>query len=314
MIMPSISGPFAFENLSVFILHGNGNGHGLPENLLPLSEALEKKIAVVYETGQVGQLEVENLSGHFEVFIQAGDVVKGGRQDRTLGVDLIVPCMSGKIPVPSFCVESGRWHRRGGEDAGTFGESRHTLSSRKLRTSVRVMADQAEVWRSVEEDQARLSQNLGASVHADASATSYQLSMEDKRLKKAQQRYRKVLTGAGTTADDTAGAVFVVNGVVSNGEFYSSRGLFRKLWPRLLDAAIVEAISESSAASVTQSVSVADVEKWIRDLEAAPDVDPAAGQETVHMRRRATEKAVMFETLHPRQPATWVHRSYLSQA
>jgi hypothetical protein len=62
----------------------------------------------------VNELIVENLSDE-EVYIQSGDIVKGGRQDRTLGYDLIVPKKSGKVKITSFCVEHGRWSARGRE-------------------------------------------------------------------------------------------------------------------------------------------------------------------------------------------------------
>ena len=65
----------------------------------------------------MSELLIENLLADKDVFIQAGEILRGGRQDRTLGVDFVVPAMS-KLPVPSFCVESGRWHRRGAESDG----------------------------------------------------------------------------------------------------------------------------------------------------------------------------------------------------
>ena len=101
---------------------------------------LEQKCVTVRETGDFGQLEVENLSEHFDLYIQAGDVVKGGRQARTLGVDFVLPAKSGRVPIPSFCVESGHWHRRAAEDAGSFSSSKTYLSSKALRMARRSSA------------------------------------------------------------------------------------------------------------------------------------------------------------------------------
>jgi len=106
----TIAGPFTHENLSIFLLRGADAFDG--SRFIPLDQAMEQKCVIVHETGDVGQLEVENLSESFDLYIQAGDVVKGGRQDRTLGVDFVLPAKSGRMPIPSFCVESGRWHRR----------------------------------------------------------------------------------------------------------------------------------------------------------------------------------------------------------
>lgn len=102
-----ISGPYESGNLSVFLIHaepatGGGSAAGA---YLTLDEALATGQAAVYETGDVNELEVQNRSKDRALFIQAGDIVKGGRQDRVLSVDLILPPGSGKTPITAFCVE-----------------------------------------------------------------------------------------------------------------------------------------------------------------------------------------------------------------
>src|SRR5215469_11901395 len=106
----NISGPYTHQNLTIFFFRDPDHLDG--GHYVPLRDAMEKKHVVVYETGNVGQLEAENLSDIFDIFIQAGDVLKGGRQDRTIAIDFILPAKSGRVPIPAFCVESGRWHRR----------------------------------------------------------------------------------------------------------------------------------------------------------------------------------------------------------
>ena len=98
----SVAGPYTHDNLSMYLLLGSDTFDG--NRFIPLDDALEQKCVVVHETGNVGELEVENLSEFFDLYIQAGDVVKGGRQDRTLGVDFVLPAKSGRVPIPSFCV------------------------------------------------------------------------------------------------------------------------------------------------------------------------------------------------------------------
>jgi hypothetical protein len=68
----------------------------------------------VIQAGDQFTLLIEN-NGPLDLFIHIGDLVKGGRQDRTIGVDFIVPSKSGRLPIPVFCVEQARWHRRGAE-------------------------------------------------------------------------------------------------------------------------------------------------------------------------------------------------------
>ena len=167
----SIAGPYTHENLSIFLLVGADALDG--NRFIPLDEALEQKCVTVHETGDVGQLEVENLSELFDLYIQAGDVVKGGRQDRTLGVDFVLPAKSGRVPIPSFCVESGRWHRRAGEDVGSFSSSKSYLASKKLRMAAKLSKNQGEVWQKVAETQEDLSASLDKPLYAAASPTSY---------------------------------------------------------------------------------------------------------------------------------------------
>lgn len=78
----TLSGPFTHDNLQVFLIHGDTQ---LEERrYATLSEALEKKLVVVKETGNVQELTIENLSKDLTVFLNAGDIVKGGRQDGTV--------------------------------------------------------------------------------------------------------------------------------------------------------------------------------------------------------------------------------------
>ena len=89
-------------------------------------------------------MEIENLSEALDLYVQAGDVVKGGRRDRTLGVDFVLPAKSGRVSVPSFCVESGRWHRRAREESGSFSSSKSYLASKKLRMAAKMSKSQAD--------------------------------------------------------------------------------------------------------------------------------------------------------------------------
>src|SRR5436309_718169 len=101
-----ISGPYIYENLTIYLVHGQDTVDG--KKFLTLQEALEKRVVIVHETKDVNELAIENVSKDEEVYVQSGDIVKGGQQDRVLAVDLIVPPRSGKIPIAAFCVESGR--------------------------------------------------------------------------------------------------------------------------------------------------------------------------------------------------------------
>jgi hypothetical protein len=106
-----ITGPYTHENLSVFLIHGSTRA---AKTLLTLEEAVAQRKVVVYETRNVNELSIENVSNE-DVFIQSGEIVKGGAQDRTLKDDFILPTKSGRVNISAFCVEHGRWTRRGNE-------------------------------------------------------------------------------------------------------------------------------------------------------------------------------------------------------
>ena len=128
-----VSGPVVHENLAVYFIHGASATGPVP---LTLDEALSKGSVKVVETGEVNELKIENTGGE-PVFIQSGDIVKGGRQDRTLTTSLILPPHSGEIPIASFCVEHGRWSQRGTEDAATFASAAEAIPSREVKLAMK---------------------------------------------------------------------------------------------------------------------------------------------------------------------------------
>src|ERR1700678_3810589 len=142
---PKISGPFTHENLSVFLIHGPNK---TAKSLLTLEEAIDERKVIVYETRDVNELAIENVSNG-DVFIESGDIVKGGAQDRTLKDDLILPSKSGKVSISSFCVEHGRWTQRGSESVRTFDSSNQALATKQLKMAVKLKANQQEVWNQV---------------------------------------------------------------------------------------------------------------------------------------------------------------------
>src|SRR5258708_6342014 len=116
-----VSTPYTYKNLTIFLLHGKDQK--AKGNVMTLQEAMEQNLFRVYETGYVNELEVENLSKEFDVFIQSGDIVKGGRQDRVLAVSIIIPARSGRVRIEAFCGGSGRWTKRGAGDSAKFNPS-----------------------------------------------------------------------------------------------------------------------------------------------------------------------------------------------
>jgi hypothetical protein len=155
----TVSGPYTHKNLTIFLVHGADQSRGPAP--LTLQEAMKRKLVVVRETGDVNRLTIENRSNQ-DVYVQAGDIVKGGQQDRALALDLIVPPKSGRIPIDAFCVEQGRWSQRGNEGVAAFSASNNALASKDLKIAAKAKASQGEVWANVSKAQEKLTANLVA--------------------------------------------------------------------------------------------------------------------------------------------------------
>lgn len=129
---PRVSPPIVHENVSIYLLRGTSRSGPVPKTL---AEALEANAVEVHETGNVRELKIEN-KGDDPLFIQMGDIVKGGRQDRVLTVSLLLPPRSGLLPVGAYCVEQGRWSARGVEDVKRFAMSAALLPSREAKMAI----------------------------------------------------------------------------------------------------------------------------------------------------------------------------------
>ena len=224
-----ISGPFSSTNLSVFLIHSVDCLQLC--NVLTLEEALEKEQVLLEETGTVSQLKIKNI-GDEVVFIQSGDIVKGGKQDRTVRYDTILPAHSDSVPISSFCVERGRWRKRGNEDATHFHASNHHLSSKSLRMAAKYTSSQHEVWNAVDAMQNLSATNADvplSAVQGESSPSSLQLTLDNETIKAATESYIKDLFAVANSANDVVGYAFAINGQVNTIDVYSCNSLFKKM-------------------------------------------------------------------------------------
>lgn len=273
-----LSGPYAYKNLAVYLIHGNAEIRG--KRIMALSEALDKGLVTIHETGEVNRLTAQNHSEDTYVFIQSGDMVKGGRQDRTLGQDLILPPKSKKIALDAFCVEHGRWSQRGKERASTFSSSKKRLSSKALKLAAKKAKSQADVWQAVAAEQERLGRKVGKSVQSPASATSLQLSLEDKALEKNRSLYQQALLPAGRRETDAVGFAYAINGHFNTADIYGTPDLFQKLWPKLIEAAANEAIALEDPKTAVAAPQAAAVKARILESLAGPKKEEPSGRYT----------------------------------
>lgn len=307
-LFQTLSGPYTHDNLDVFLVHGAEAQPG--KVYLTLQEGMEKKTVKVHETGEVNELSIEN-TGDAEVFVQSGEIVKGGKQDRVLSISMILPAKSGRIPISSFCVEQSRWRQRGNEQAGAFSKSDKVISTKSLKVATRKSKDQGEVWKEVAANQDKLTANTGGDVKSAQSASSYQLTLEHGKVKETTGAYVKKLAGVIEGKNDVIGFAFAINGKVNSADLYGSAALFRKLWPKLLEAAAVEAISEKQKKAHTPATA-ASVEAALADGNAAKQTEEKIYGKRAKSVTRESDATLLLETTDTKGSG-YVHRSLVTK-
>lgn len=305
-----LSGPYTHKNLAVYLVHGDDTLKG--RTPLTLEEAMDRKLVVVHETGEVTELAIENLSPKDEVFVHAGDIVKGGQQDRVLAVDLIVPARSGRMPIDSFCVEQGRWTARGTESRREFNSSTEYAPSKEIKIAARQSKSQSDVWAGVEKSQEKLSAATNTNTASSVSRSSLPLTLENQRVRADSAEYLTALSRIVDGKSDVIGFLFTINGEINSSDIYGSTDLFQKLWPRLLKAAAIEAVAETEQQETkTRKAShagLAEIESFFRTAETAAVAEERTITDRIRMITRDSGRSVFIETL---DRGTMLHRSYI---
>jgi len=327
------SGPYTHENLSIFLIHSARNASS--KRFLTLQEATDQKKVIVYETSNVNELLIENLSSE-DIYVQSGDIVKGGRQDRVFPDDFMLTSNSGKIPIASFCVERGRWSKRGREDADQFSKADKAVAGKSLKMAVRDKKDQLAVWNQVAQSQ----QNPAAATTVGAGAgvaggtggagggfgygraapqaftppltSSMQLALEDKKVVEATDAYIRSLSKIIDGKKDVVGYAFAINGRVNSADVYASNDLFRRMWPKLLNVSAVEALTERPKMKTSAPPDVSAVRSALADAETGPGSSKGVAGRLVVVKKES-EKALLFETRDRDLANGWIHKSYIAK-
>jgi hypothetical protein len=102
-----------------------------------------------YRSDQVNTLVLVNNSKR-PLLLLAGEIVTGGKQDRVIAKDRIVPAGGEPVDLSVFCIEPGRWI----ESSEKFGATAKTSTGSfmvqpAVRQEAMVAKDQQKVWNSV---------------------------------------------------------------------------------------------------------------------------------------------------------------------
>ena len=227
-----ITGPFTHENLSIYFVE-DPDATSMGE-FITLPEGLKSGAIKVTEqkSAQVNQLLISNSSDK-PCFVQAGDVVKGGQQDRTIARDFVIPPKSQPQPLASFCVEQGRWNGN-----ASFADFRGNANSQYLKLAIQEGNSQSAVWKSVARTKADLVLNNSLSAPKSTSLTE---EIEDPKIEKRKKGYLDALSAKIDGRKHAVGMIWAINGELITADVYGDPGLFSKLFPQVLESAALEA-------------------------------------------------------------------------
>jgi hypothetical protein len=227
-----------------------------------------------------------------------------------ISIDFIVPPKSGRMPIEAFCVESGRWNKRGNEEAAVFSSSENGVVSKEIKLAAKSAKSQEEVWENVKVAQDKLGRNVGGSVQDRTSTSSLELSVESPKVKATTAAYLKSLSGILQNKSDVIGYVFAINGKVNSADIYASHALFAKLWPKLIKSSAVEAVAEIQNGLEHKPVTGESVEAFLAESEQA---SASTKDVTAHVRlvTREDDKNAFYETQDRTQKDGFVHRNYI---
>src|SRR5438552_3079122 len=274
----AVLAPITHGNLTIFPVV-SGESHETKE-FLTLDEGLRSGDVVVTESGQMGTMirrhdrirpirgdEVNRLflvnNSQRPLLLLAGEVVTGGKQDRVVGKDRIIPAGS-DADLDVFCVEPGRWTARSSKfgAVGAYGGGAY-MAQPSVRGQAMDKKDQQGVWDQVARSRNAMSLELSRSAPAGpppaaaaeiASTSSYARVMENREVAKQvdavaapiQHSYESAIREL--RARNAVGVVVAVNGRIIWADMFASPELLSKYWPKLVRSYAAEAVETAAGA------------------------------------------------------------------
>lgn len=219
----SVRRGYSYKGLTVFPVE---TPHVLDRTDYPsIAEALRRGVLRITEkgTGSVPVLLAEN-TGDRPILMLAGEMVLGGKQNRILREDLLLPA-SGRLELPVLCVERRRWS---GPDA-VF-KSNTAIAALNVRAAASTRQDQEAVWKGVSYNQAA----LGVSSPTE----DLQAVQDSPEVREAVADY--VEGFRKHWRPDTVGMVVAKHGRIVGVDVFCNAALFRKHRDRILESYAVD--------------------------------------------------------------------------
>jgi len=287
--------PIQVQSLTLTPIVATGTEQKPEVEVLTLDEAMDTKKVQIKEAPNedVNNLVLVNRSDR-PLFVLAGEVILGGKQDRIIGANTVIPAKTTQT-VPVFCVEHGRW-----DNSGKTFKSAKALAHGRLRGKAS-FEEQGAVWNEV----------------ASKNALRKTTNNTDTYRHVAQQQNNGTLKGwerdvhaalAKLPAADRAkmiGYVVALNGKVATVDMFQSPALLKKLEAKLLKSYVTEAIDIAAAKDVKPPTAV-EVKEFIADVEKAAEeraYETKASSTMTKKGHRAAKAKVMLKSADEAAPA-----------
>jgi hypothetical protein len=290
--------PITHGNLTIFPVVG-GTDYDT-SHILTLDEGMKAGSVIITEQGalrglvrgqhasrsstaEVNRLVLVNNSDR-PLLLLAGEIVTGGKQDRVIGADRIVPPKSDPVDLSVFCVEPGRWVARSEQ----FGSMKSQMAQPSVRVPAMAAKNQQQVWDQVAaaREAAEMASNLAVSPGAShgndltymRGTTSYATTMAappvQAKIDSLAGDYNGVLSELKKTG--AKGVVVAINGQLVWADLFASNDLLQRYWQKLVRSYAAESLTTASVkgkADMTEAQAFLDRMSGNREvIETEPGV------------------------------------------
>jgi hypothetical protein len=271
-----------YRNLTVFpvTLH-----HKDTSGVTLLDEAIRSQQLVVHEigAGRVNSLNVENL-GKTPVFIMAGEILEGAKQNRVLQSDVLIPPHSGPLDIGAFCVEHGRWTN---QEPNVSFKSGGLVTNPAVRAEAQASRSQGAVWDEVAKTN-----------HAVAAPSTMGALNEAYAAPKVQEDMSGFVAAFQDLPQkypDMVGAVAVIGHRTLASDCFGDRAVELGLWPKLIRSYALQAESDRDAAATVPTAQANDFLALIFDASSEIHDTPGTGQLLDISGVRCSGSALVYE-------------------
>jgi hypothetical protein len=257
-------------------------------DVVTLDEAFAQKLVSIKEKQDesVNQLTLTNKATR-PLFLLAGEVIIGGKQDRIIGANTIIAANTTQV-VPVFCVEHGRW---------TEGETGREFSSGKALAHGRLRGrasyeGQQEVWNEVsEKNNLRKTGNSTDTYRQVAQQQTTTLGKQEARIKSALAQI------PAADRADMIGYVIALDGKVATVDLFNSPKLFRKLEDKLVRSYLTESI-DVVATKDNHAPTPAEIKSFMAETDKAkeePSYENAAASTVRYKADKSAKSQVIYK-------------------